>query len=118
MSVIDFFVPCRQDISSISQSNPGVVVTTQPHGYLEGIIVRLVIPLACGMQQLAGAQVNATIISPTSFSIGIDTSGFDPFTVAGLQPPVVIPMGEQAFTLKNATINNNNIPPEYGWRTP
>ena len=118
MSVVDFFVPCRQDISSISRANPGVVVTTQPHGYLEGIIVRLVIPIACGMQQLAGAQVNAKIIDSTSFWIGIDTTEFDPFVVAGSQPPVVIPMGEQALTLKNAVVNNNNIPPEYGWRTP
>jgi len=115
---INFFVPCRQTISSITQTNPGVVVTSLPHGYLQGIIVRLVIPLACGMQQLAGKEVKATIIDSTSFSIGIDTTNFDPFLVSGDQTPSVIPMGEEAYTLENAVKNNNNIPPEYGWRTP
>lgn len=115
---INFFVPCGQEISSITNANPGVVTTTLPHGYLAGIIVRLVIPPECGMQQLAGNQVLATIIDSTSFSIGIDTRDFDPFHASGNQSPTVIPMGEEAFTLENSVKNNNNIPPEYGWRTP
>lgn len=116
MSVINYFVPCLNYIQAISLSNPGVVTTTVPNGYYPGSIVRLNIPIACGMQQLAGMEVNATIIDENNFSIGIDTTHFNPFSQSGSQPATVIPMGEQALTLKNATINNNNIPPEYGWR--
>ena len=116
MSVINYFVPCLNYIQSITQSNPGIVTTTVPNGYYPGSILRLNIPKACGMQQLAGKQVNANIIDGSSFSIGIDTRDFDPFFQSGSQPATVIPMGEQGYTLENATINNDNIPPAYGWR--
>lgn len=116
MTVINYFVPCLNYIEAISQSNPGVVTTTVPNGYYAGTIVRLNIPIPCGMQQLAGKQVYATIIDQSNFSIGINTTNFDPFSQVGAQPATVIPMGETALTLQNAEINNNNIRPEYGWR--
>jgi hypothetical protein len=112
MSFPDYFFPSSNTITSITKSNPGVVTTATPHGYLEGIQVRLVIPQESGMNKLNGNVYLATILSPTTFSIDQDTTNFDAFSVSSTQPSEVIPVGEVATTLENAVKNNYTIIPE------
>lgn len=113
MTILNYFVPNRQNISSISQSNPAVVTTTQDNGYHDGLFVRLNYPLSFGMNQLIGQVFQITILSSTTFSIDVDTRNFDAFTIANtLQTAQVIPVGEIATTLVNAVINNNTDIPE------
>ena len=85
--ITPMFRPCSRLIQSITTALPAVVVTKNPHGYLTGIVVRLDIPEACGMQQANGITGEITIIDPTSFSIDIDSTDFYPFII----PTVFLP---------------------------
>lgn len=113
MSIFNFFVPNRQEVSAITQANPGVVTTTQAHGYNDGLLVRFFFPLDVGMNQLDEKVVTIDVLSDTEFSIGIDTSNFDAFSPVGtVQLPQVIPVAEESNSLSQATRNNHNIVPE------
>lgn len=113
MSVSAFFLPNRQIIQSITKANPGVVTTTQDHGYDDGLFVRLVLAQNFGMQQVNNQVYQITVLSSNSFSIGADTSNFDSFVdSSSSQDPQVIPVGEVADTLEMAVRNSGNITPE------
>lgn len=113
MSIFNFFVPNRQQVSAITNANPGVVTTTQAHGYETGYQVRFFFPLDVGMNQLDNEVVEISVIDPTNFSIGVDTSQFDVFSPVGTsQVPEVIPVGSFESSIIAPTENNNNIIPE------
>ena len=82
------FQPAMRLIDSITNANPAVVTTTFDHQYLDGTIVRLDIPPADGMQQANGLFGSIVVLSPTTFSIAIDTTSFAPFVI-----PAVIQNG-------------------------
>ena len=108
------FIPYSNVISSISNSNPAIVVTVTPHGYDDDLSVRIIVPKNCGMQQMTGQVGVITVITPSSFSISIDASNFDSFAYTSIdQIAQVIPVGEEANSLTQAEINANNITPEY-----
>ena len=114
MTINNFFIPNRQSVSAITQANPGVVTTTQAHGYQSGLCVRFFFPLNVGMNQLSDVEVRVTLINTTSFSIGVDTSNFDVFSPVGtVQTPQVIPVAERADSLAQSVRNNDNITPEF-----
>jgi len=103
--------PAMRLISSITRAKPAVITTTFAHGYVTGTIVRLDIPPACGMQQ-ANEQTGAIVVlSPTTFSINIDTLLYDPFVIPSDMPiwvnicAQVVPIGEVNETLKAAVQN-------------
>ena len=113
MTVSTFFLPNRQIVQAITRANPGVVTTTTSHGYRDGLFVRFVFPENVGMMQLSNQSALITVLSPTTFSIDINTSSFDAFNSAGVvNPPQVIPIGEVASTLANAVDNGGHIVPE------
>jgi hypothetical protein len=116
MSIFNFFVPNRQQVSAITNANPGVVTTTQDHGYETGYEVRFFFPLNVGMNQLSDQVVKITKIDDTSFSIGIDTRNFDAFSPVGtVQLPQVIPVGSFQNSVLEPTENNGNIIPQTSW---
>jgi hypothetical protein len=96
-------------ITAITQASPAVVTTNIPHNYLTGTVVRLWIPLEAGMQQLANQeQWFITVLSPTTFSMPVDTSSFDAFVApagASQQCAQVFPVGEDTFMLTMASTN-------------
>lgn len=113
MTISNFFIPNRQTVQNITNGNPAVVTTTQANGYHNGLFVRIVLPRDWGMQQVNGGVYQVTILSPTTFSINVNTTNFDSFTSGSArQVPQVIPVGEVSSTLVNAVINNDNIVPE------
>jgi hypothetical protein len=113
MTISNSFVPNRQSIASITNANPGVVTTTQNHGYFSGAYVRLVFPKSFGMPEVNGQVFLIIVLSPTTFAIDENTTNFAPFTIASsLQTAQVIPVGEIAETLISAEKNNYNIVPE------
>lgn len=73
-------------ITGITQANPGVVTTAIPHGlhsgetgiFLSGIL---------GMTAANGGPRTATVISPTTFSFGVNTTGFGTWTSGGVVTP-------------------------------
>ena len=114
MTINNFFVPNRQSVSTITQANPGVVTTTQAHGYETGLCLRFFFPLNVGMNQLQDVVVKIIKVDDTSFSIGVDTTNFDSFSPVGtVQTPQVIPVAEAADSLLQAVTNNENITPEF-----
>lgn len=113
MTISNFFVPNRQTVSNITRANPGVVTTTQDHGYQDGLFVRFYFPIRFGMTQVNQNVYQITVLSHTTFSINADTTNFDTFAVLGTsQSPQVIPVGEVANTLSESVKNNQNIIPE------
>lgn len=106
------FQPAVADISSISQASLAVVTTTFATQYLTGLIVRLYIPQYFGMEQLNGFQGTITVLSPTTFTIPIDSTFFDPFVTpiqpVGqplINPAQVVPIGEDAAILTQSFVN-------------
>ena len=97
-------------LADVAQGNPTAIATDLPHNYLTGTVVRLYIPLEAGMQQLAGGeQWEITVTGAATFTIPVDSTGFDPFVFPlGLQNqiPQVYPVGENTFIL---TMASNNI---------
>lgn len=113
MSIANYFVPNRQTVSNITRANPGVVTTTQNHGYDSGLFVRFYFPVNFGMTQVNGNVYQITVLSPTTFALDVDTSNFDSFAIlSASQSPQVIPVGEVASTLSESVVNNRNIIPE------
>ena len=105
------YQPAMRLIASITNSFPATVTTTFNHQYISGTIVRIDIPFADGMQQLNQQTAPITVISPTQFTIPIDTTRFEAFAIP-VSPPTyvntaaqVVPIGEINSILAAATVN-------------
>jgi hypothetical protein len=98
-------------ISAITNANPATITTTFDNQYKTGLIVRLDLPPAVGMQQANGLTGTITVISPTTFTVNIDTTNFDVFAIPMSPPPhantcaQVVPIGEVNEILYLATRN-------------
>lgn len=105
------FQPAMRLIAAITNANPAVVTTTFAHLYLTGLIVRLDLPPAVGMPQANGMTGTITALSPTTFSINIDTTLFTPFAIPSMPDPhtdicaQVVPVGEVNGSLVQAVQN-------------
>lgn len=105
------FYPAMRIIAAITKANPASVTTTFAHQYQNGLIVRLDIPQADGMQQINGMTGAIVVTSPTTFNFAADSTLFTPFAIPVSPPPhvnicaQVVPVGEINETLINATQN-------------
>lgn len=109
------YQPAMRLIASLSTALPAVVTTTFAHNYVAGIIVRLDIPAYIGMPEADQQVVEIlTILGPTSFTVNMNSSGYQPFVIPDPLPAhvtttaMVVPIGEVNRTLVAAT---NNILP-------
>lgn len=68
-------------IGSITQANPGVVTTLLNHGYTTGQVVTF--SGVGGMTALNSGSYTITVLTETTFSIGVNTSGYPAFTSGG-----------------------------------
>jgi len=66
-------------ISSITNDYPAVVTTTFAHQYLDGLVVRLIIPKGYGMTQANQLYAPIIVTGDTTFTIDIDARYFDKF---------------------------------------
>lgn len=117
------FTPANREIDSITQDNPATITTTLDHLYKDGLKVRIEISKfhgqdIFGMQQMDGLIGTITIVDSTNFTIDIDTTRFDPFSIPGMLPsaftcPQVVPVAEVSETLdqavKNTSGKRNNV---------
>jgi len=105
------FQPSMRLIASITQSNPAIITTTFAHNYKDGTVVRIDIPEIDGMQQMNGLIGTILIIDTTTFSISIDSTNFDAFSIPMDVSPheftcaQVVPIGEDNATLLAALQN-------------
>lgn len=93
------FYPRRRFIASITQAAAANVLTTIPHGYVNGQLVRFVIPSVSAMTQLDGLTGTVTVVDANNFTVNVDTTAFSAFTfpTAAQMPasyPLVVPVGE------------------------
>jgi hypothetical protein len=104
MSILAFqkpvFKPAMRIVTAITQASSCLVTTSFDHNYAIGLIVRLDIPPAFGMQQV-NQQVGTILTLPTTttFTLNIDTTQYDSFTTPGTYPAdaqsaQVVPVGE------------------------
>lgn len=108
------YKPAMRVIAGITQAPIATVTTTVDHGYLVGTIVRLDIAATGGMLQVN--QKTGTILTtptPTTFTININTTTFDAFSVPSVWPPPyndsqVVPIGEDNSILTAAVVNALN----------
>lgn len=113
MTFANFYTPSSKVVGAVTNSNPGVVTTVEPHGYVDGYFVRFFFPLDVGMNQLAGKVVKVGVLDANNFSIGVNTSNFDSFApTTNDQRPQVVPVGSEALEPLAPTKNNGNIIPE------
>lgn len=75
-------------ISAITQANPGVV-TTGTHGFTTGDVIDF--SGIVGMTALNTGTYTITVISPTTFSVGVDTTGFGAYVSGGTATRVSTP---------------------------
>lgn len=91
------FVPQLNLIQSVTNAENAVVTTITPHGYDDGIYVRVIVPDTYGMEIYQ--QTVIAVLTSSSFATQINTLGLDPFVAPTLYPPVgftpaqTIPMG-------------------------
>lgn len=102
------FQPAMRVITAITRANPGAVTTNIAHDYGSGEYVRFFFPEPIfGMNQINGKTGRITVTGSTTFTVDIDTTQFDAFSVPGSnrQWPQVIPTGEVNSELQFATKN-------------
>lgn len=98
------FKPAMRIISNITNGFPAEVTTTFAHGYIDGIVVRLIVPPGYGMVEANQKFGSITVIDSTTFTIDINTTYFNAFVTPmtspdDLQYPQSIPFGEVNSTL-------------------
>lgn len=110
------YQPAMRVILSITNANPAVVTTSingvvpADHDYITGTIVRLDVPTGFGMTQANQLTGTITVLTPTTFSINIDTTHFDVFAMPASWPynqqqAQVVPIGEENSILTASTVN-------------
>lgn len=97
------FQPAMRIVTAITQSNPAVITTSFAHQYITGTIVRLDIPQIDGMQQIGNILFQITALSPTTFSVPVDSRTYQAFT--NNQYAQCIPVGEVSSQFTAATYN-------------
>lgn len=65
-----------------TRENPGVITTTYPHGLSNNDLVTF--SKVLGMTELNGVEYTITVLSPTSFSLGVDTTGYTSYSSGGV----------------------------------
>ena len=106
------FEPAMRLISLLSKAENAQITTSFAHGYLEGLVVRIIVPEGFGMLQING-MLGTILTVPTTetFTVDIDTRLFDTFVYPDPVPwyineyPAVVAVGEIAEKL-NQPIRN------------
>lgn len=96
MSIIAYAQPVFQPkmcaVIGITNANPAVVTTSLDginpgnHDYIDGLIIRIDMAPGYGMQEINQQFGAITVLSPTTFSIPIDTTFYSAFTIPATYP--------------------------------
>jgi hypothetical protein len=89
-------------VTNITQANPGVVTTDITHGLTTGQ-TGVEINGVVGMTAINDVPLTVTVLTPYTFSVGIDTSGFAAYISGGVVTP----------NSRNLSVSINNVPDTY-----
>ena len=92
---------CSLNVTGITNANPGVVSTDLTHGYTDDQVIR--ITGVTGMTGINDVPLTVTVLSPHTFSIGIDTTSAGTWGGGGEVTPNV----------RNNTVTVNDWPDNY-----
>jgi hypothetical protein len=92
---------CNMNVTGITNANPGVVTTDITHGYTTGQVIE--ISGVTGMSGVNNVPLTVTVLSPDSFSIGINTTASGSWTGGGVVTP----------NLRNNVVTINDWPDNY-----
>ncbi|PXW62835.1 baseplate J-like protein [Grimontella sp. AG753] len=92
---------CTLNVTGISNANPGVVTTDITHGYSDGQVIE--ISGVTGMTGINNVPLTVTVLSPHTFSIGINTIASGSWTGGGVVTP----------NLRNNVVTINDWPDDY-----
>jgi len=96
---ISMLVGSTLSVTGITQANPGVVTTNLNHGYTTGQVVTI----AGVTPSSYNASYTITVLSNKTFSIGVNTTGYSPYSSGGVVTP----------NLRNITVSVNDYPDTY-----
>ncbi len=115
------FKPTVRLISSISKGSTTTVTTESAHNYLTGMWVKILVPTLintavpvdglCGMTQINGLTGRITVTGTYTFTMDIDSTDFDAFSIPGtwIQQvglyPQVVPFAEDS-DINTAAVRN------------
>ncbi|MFZ1075273.1 MAG: hypothetical protein WAN50_02770 [Minisyncoccia bacterium] len=85
MGITDSFVPVANIITAFTNATVSQVTTNTPHGYVNGQVVRIIVPPAYGMN-LFYIQTIITIVDTMNFLTTIDTTRQRPFIIPTFPP--------------------------------
>lgn len=89
------------NVTGITNANPGVVTTDITHGFSSGQVIR--ITGVTGMSGVNNVNLTITVLSPHTFSIGINTTASGAWTGGGIVTP----------NLRNNVVTINDWPDNY-----
>ncbi|MDU3005125.1 MAG: ubiquitin-activating E1 FCCH domain-containing protein, partial [Enterococcus faecalis] len=89
------------NVTGITNANPGVVTTDITHGFSTGQVIK--ITGVTGMAGINNVSLTITVLSPHTFSIGINTTASGAWTGGGIVTP----------NLRNNVVTINDWPDNY-----
>jgi Ubiquitin-activating enzyme E1 FCCH domain/Baseplate J-like protein len=72
-------------VTGITNANPGVVTTNLNHGYSTGQVINMT--GIVGPTSLNGVPLTITVLTPTTFSIGVNTTSLPAYVSGGIVTP-------------------------------
>ena len=82
---VSALVPSVMAVAGITNATPAGVTTTLNHGYVSGQTVTMY--GATGLTSLNGVPLTATVLTQTTFSIAVNTTGSGTYTGGGVMTP-------------------------------
>ena len=99
---ISTLVGSTTTVTNVTVANPGVVTTYIDHGFITGQS-NVYISGVNGVSGVNGGPYTVTVISPTQFSFGVNTSSSGAYTGGGVVTP----------NTRNISVNINSYPDTY-----
>ena len=101
------FQPAMRQVTAITQTNPVAITTSFAHNYFTGDIVRIIVPIGQGMQQINQQYAPITVTGPTTFTMALDASAYQALNipVGALQFPQSLSIGEATLGTPGAMYN-------------
>ncbi len=108
-------VPSSLEITAITRSLPMVITvfidneSTDANTYIEGMAVRLFVPISYGMYQANNLVGTITAIDGSDFTLSLDSTQFDAFVipfVTSEAPASISPAGSRNLQYNNTNVNS------------
>ena len=96
-----------RQVTAITQTNPVSITTSFAHNYFTGDIVRILVPLGQGMQQINTQYAPITVSGPTTFTMPFDGTAWQALNIPGnaLNFPQCLSIGEASLGTPGAMYN-------------